>query len=85
MCIRCNVPDTPDGRDPAEAFLQAFAASRDAMRKASESMEAVLKTDLDPAVRKRYDRTHKSMRRKMREWNAIEEFREIPMGDRSQP
>ena len=82
MCIRCNVPETPGHGDAAGAFLDAFAASRDSMRRAADSMDAVLRTDLDPDVRQRYDRAHKAMRRQMREWNAIEELREAPNDDR---
>lgn len=77
MCIRCNVPEQPSS-DPAGIFLEAFSASRDAMRRAAEAMDVVLRTDLDPEVRRRYDRAHKAMRRRMREWNAIEEMRESP-------
>jgi len=81
MCMVCNVPDDGSGSHPAQDFLNDFAASRDAMQKAADSMDSVLKADLDPAVRRRYDRAHKAMRRRIREWNAIEELREAPVED----
>lgn len=73
MCIRCNVPDGPDGPDRAQLFLDAFARSREAMLRAAEAMDAILRTDLDPDVRRRYDRTHKAMRRQIAEWNSLEQ------------
>ncbi len=76
MCIVCNVPARPESPYVALDFLEAFAESRKAMRKAAESMLAILSTDLDPGVRLRYDRTHKEMRRQIRSWNSLEESRE---------
>lgn len=83
MCIICNVPGEGPEAHLGQEFLDAFAASRDAMSKAADAMAAVLRTDLDPAVRRRYDRTHKAMRRRIREWNALEELRETPVEDRT--
>lgn len=80
MCIRCNVPDGPDHVDRAQAYLDAFAASRVAMKAAADAMQGILETDLDPEIRSRYDRTHKAMRRRMRDWNSLEELRERPTG-----
>lgn len=74
MCIHCNMPD--GSSHLAEAFLNDFAASRDAMAKAAASMKAILREDLDPDVRRRYDALHKAMRRHIRTWNALEEARE---------
>lgn len=80
MCIRCNVPDEAGHIDRAQTYLDAFAASRVAMKAAADAMESILETDLDPEVRRRYDRTHKAMRRRMRGWNSLEELRERPTG-----
>lgn len=81
MCIRCNVPDGAGHVDRAQAYLDAFAASRIAMKAAADAMQGILETNLDPEVRSRYDRTHKAMRRRMRDWNSLEELRERPTGD----
>jgi aspartate carbamoyltransferase catalytic subunit len=83
MCMICNVPGEGQGGHPGQDFLDAFAASREAMSNAADAMAAVLRTDLDAAVRRRYDRTHKAMRRRIREWNALEELRETPVEDRT--
>jgi transcription elongation factor Elf1 len=86
MCIICNVTIGSDvsaimhNVEAASAFLNAYEDSRHAMKAAASAMLAVSKIkELDqyPETRKRYDAIHKDMMRQIREWNKLEEKREI--------
>lgn len=79
MCIICNDADELAG--PSSAVLHSFDESRQAMKRAAESMLHMSKTANNADARKRYDRAHKKMARLMREWNAIEEEREASIPD----
>jgi hypothetical protein len=70
MCIICNCGDDGD------SFLTAFLNSQRAMRNAQDWMRRCSTHAVDAESRKRYDATHKRMVKLMREWNALEEFRE---------
>ena len=76
MCIICNLPDPMAQMDTADAFLSYYSQAQFAMAKATESMLAVSRLDLKPEDRRRYDRTHKQMKRVLRDWNRIEHRRE---------
>ena len=79
MCIIWNLTggDDPDGgMEVADAFLDAFDASRREMKRATDAMLAVSKRAASPEDRKRYDAIHKVMVRQSREWNKLEQKRE---------
>ena len=72
MCIICNCGDDGDN------FLWEYQLSRDAMNKAKEAMLKCMSAarQKNPKSRK-YDATHKAMVRLIREWNRLEETREL--------
>lgn len=89
MCIICNVVGEDvsaayHGLDKATDFLHAFRASQEGMKRAADAMLAVSKIAVTPEDRKRYDAIHKDMVRQMREWNKLEEKREVGSSTRGQ-
>ena len=73
MCIVCNVPDT----DLAYGYLDANETARRAMREAADKMLACSRAAATPESRRAYDMAHKSMRRLIRDWNRLEQLREL--------
>lgn len=73
MCIVCNLGDNAAA---ADLFLDRFAVARDEMKAAAEAMLQCSRLAVSEVARRRYDRTHKSMTRAIREWNKLEEARE---------
>ena len=71
VCILCNCGETGDD------FLTSFASSRHKMEQAKNAMLACSKVAKDQDQRKRYDHIHKEMVRLIREWNRLEEAREV--------
>lgn len=84
MCIICNVTIGSDmsviyrNNDKAEYFLRTFTQAQDKMRAAADALLAVSQIEgLNPEVAKQYDAVHKDMVRLRREWNKLEEKREL--------
>jgi hypothetical protein len=71
MCIICNCGDA--GFD----FLTDHGAAAGRMRAAKAKMLECSRIATEPEQRKRYDRMHKKMARLIREWNRIEQEREV--------
>jgi hypothetical protein len=86
MCIICNVTIGSDvsaimhNVEVASEFLNEYKRAQEAMKAAADAMLAVSKLkelDQHPETRKRYDGIHKDMVRQIREWNKLEEKREL--------
>lgn len=72
MCIICNCDDAGD------EFLSHFVRARMEMRLAAESMQECLRTPLlTEDELKLYKRAHHKMRRLIKDWNRIEQEREV--------
>lgn len=80
MCIICNFT-TPDEQfgGCGDRFLSAFSASRANMKRAADEMLICSKTAPTPEARKLYGRAHKKMVRIIRDWNRIEQEREVKL------
>lgn len=76
MCIICNMGTDFDKIHKADEFLESFAQSRKAMKRAADAMLECSKIAVALDDRKRYAAVHKSMVRQMREWNRLEQKRE---------
>lgn len=70
MCIVCNCDTLGDD------FLTAFHQARHYMGRAASLMLECSKRVSDPEAKRSYDRSHKHMRRVLRDWNRTEEMRE---------
>lgn len=74
MCIICNAGDA------GMLFLNEYAHARHHMKRAADAM--LLCSATKPGLkridqRKQYNKTHKRMVRLIREWNRLEQFREV--------
>lgn len=74
MCIVCNCPD--DGVE----FVSLYEKSRQVMKQSTDALLVCSKTAKNEQQRKRYDWVHKRMVELMREWNTLEQHRELSNG-----
>jgi len=70
MCIICNMGSDDTAANHALQFLRDFATAQKAMAESAAALHECAKVD------RRYDATHKTMVRLIREWNALEHTRE---------
>lgn len=73
MVILCNADEAA-----AERYLIEDQDARRHMRAAADAMLECSKTAKDAETAARYDAAHKKMVRLMRDWNRLEQEREVP-------
>ena len=71
MCIVCNSGDS------GSQALDDHRTAGDRMKRAADSMLQAALSTASPSAAKRYKRTHKAMVRMARDWNRLEQEREV--------
>jgi hypothetical protein len=77
MCIICNMGHNDEGIAKADLFLGKFRVAGKAMKEASDALLVASDYTIDPAHKRRYRRIQKQMAKLTRDWNRLEQEREV--------
>jgi hypothetical protein len=75
MCIICKMGSMTDAMIAGD-FLSEYSSAQRHMQKAADLMLECSRRVGDAADRENYDRVHKALVRRIREWNCLEHERE---------
>lgn len=79
MCIGCNT----NHRDVAYDYLREICIAIEHMKKAEKFILECSKIAYKPEVRKQYDKVHKMLVKKRKEWAKVDEIRELKSYDQN--